>query len=113
MAVGWSTLTVRTRVFDRMKKIFESAITTKKVTPFLSDFIEDIMDKEDVVKSSFPDFESLGNRDGILYIKNKSTKEIAEITSDGAGQLKSSIDDPLFLQYAWAISDISLHKDKL
>ena len=112
MPEGWKTITIKEEVFDKMLIKHKDSETSQKPSPWVSDYLLMNFEKDDLLKQQAPSLELIAEPSDVMYIKNHKDNKIVEIRIGKNGKLVANDDDPIYLQFAWALPEISKLKLK-
>ena len=108
MPEGWKTITIKEEVFDKLTKKYDGSKTSQKISPWISDLVLMNLEKDELLHKYAPFLEVIGepNSGDTLYIKNHKENKIVEIKMNKNYKLECSDDDPIYLQFAWALPEL-------
>lgn len=113
MPEGWKTITIREEVFDRISKKHNESKTSLKISPWVSDYLAMNLEKDDLVHKYAPFLEVIGEPSDVLYIKDHKKGKIVEVRINKKGELKSTDENPIYLQFAWALPELVKLKQRM
>ena len=70
------------------------------------------IEKDELLRKRAPSLELIAEPSDVMYIKNHKDGKIIEIRIGKNGKLVANDDDPIYLQFAWALPEISKLKLK-
>ncbi len=108
---GRKNLTVLETVVDQARKRYENDHGDKSFIKWVSEYLLMNLEKDEFVGKYFQYLSFVGVHDNVLIIKDSRKPMFIEIRKI-KGKLHSSDDDPIYLQFALAIPELSRLNDK-
>lgn len=98
-------MSIGEEVSDKLNKLYEKADPKPTFAEWVTDYLLISLEKEEFLQKHAPNISKIGITDNILYLKDSKENKVVEITTKN-GKLVSSDDNPIYLQFAWALPDV-------
>lgn len=96
---------------EKLTKRFEDEKPKVSFAEWVTEYLQVNLEKDDFLRTYAPNLHKIGITDNILYLKDSKKNKVIEIRMSN-GNLESNDDDPIYLQFAWALPELAKLKAK-
>jgi len=90
---------------EKLTKLYKETEPKISFAEWVTEYILINLEKDEFLRRYAPNISKIGITDNILYLKDSKENKIVEIVMKN-GKLTSSDDNPIYLQFAWALPEL-------